>query len=476
MWKVLIVEDEVFVRESIREIIRWEELGFTVVGEAGTGKQALAMIRELEPDLVLTDIVMPEMDGIELLRQAREQGYDCRFIMLSCLGEFDAVRQAMEYGASNYILKLSMSVQSLRDTLTKMSRELSSRSHGASGGSQAWCHPLWESLFHYRPTIDVSREWPPFLPRAGLVSVVAYWNHRPAPDPEAALKAAATNRDRVVKFEKFGLTTLFVWSDKPVQANLPFSVPKALNVEAERLPEAWREVVRKLDYDWYGILPSVALPHPGSFARSDVLPWEMEKALLQAFEQGDRNGCGKVLDEIWNRMRDRLVPMPMVKYAALELLDLCMRAAQRSCSGETLQRTTTHPELKDALLRTLADHFPQATKPPLTDHPEINKILDIIHRDYSQPLTVKSLADSVAMDENYVSGLFKRKTGKNLIAYLHEVRIRAAMRLLRETTLSVSEVGQQVGFLNDNYFIKIFKRITNLTPSDYKKSVQRRND
>lgn len=124
MWKVLLVEDEVFVRESVREIISWEELGFTVIGESGNGTEALAMIIQDTPDLVLTDIVMPGMDGLELLKQTRQAGLKTKFVMLTCMGEFEYVRRAMEYGASNYILKLSMSVNSLRDTLRKVSAEL----------------------------------------------------------------------------------------------------------------------------------------------------------------------------------------------------------------------------------------------------------------------------------------------------------------------------------------------------------------
>src|SRR5690606_11995166 len=100
--------------------------GFKLAGEAGNGQEALDRIIADPPDLVLTDIVMPKMDGIELLRQTRANGLDCKFVMLTCMGEFEYVRQAMEYGASNYILKLSMSVNDLRQTLQKISMELSS--------------------------------------------------------------------------------------------------------------------------------------------------------------------------------------------------------------------------------------------------------------------------------------------------------------------------------------------------------------
>src|SRR5690625_7838013 len=97
LWTVLIVEDEVFVRESIIEIIDWEDLGFTVIGEAGNGEEALEFIQKEEPDLVITDILMPIMNGDELLKKARKSGVESLFIMLSCLNDFEYVREAMEY-------------------------------------------------------------------------------------------------------------------------------------------------------------------------------------------------------------------------------------------------------------------------------------------------------------------------------------------------------------------------------------------
>lgn len=254
MWKVLLVEDEVFVRESVKELIRWEELGFKLTGEAGDGQEALERIKADPPDLVLTDIIMPVMDGIELLKETRTAGYDCKFVMLTCLGEFEYVRQAMEYGASNYILKLSMSVNDLRETLRKISKEL----HRARSASDA---------------------------------------------------------------------------------------------------------------------PSV-----------------------------------------------------------------------RSQAGQSGKARTSHPE--------------------------VNKILDYIDQHYDQDITVKSLSQYVMMGENYVSALFKKKMGKTLIHYLHEVRIARARAYLEETDLPVNEIGARVGFVNDNYFIKIFKRIVGLTPSQYRQSVR----
>ncbi|MGG6309295.1 response regulator transcription factor [Paenibacillus macerans] len=280
MWKVLLVEDEVFVRESVREIIAWEELGFTVAGEAGNGGEALDMIRRDPPDLVLADIVMPEMDGVELLRRTREEGYRSRFIMLTCIGEFEYVRQAMEYGASNYILKLSMSVNSLRDTLRKVSAELARDGAGTTGA-----------------------------------------------DP-------------------------------------------------------------------------------------------------------DRGGSGADMREAGG----------------------AGEGPQAEAPGRQTASSSPGPAGTEAGV----------------SHPEVCKIIAYIAENYPQDITVKSMAQYVMMGENYVSALFKKKTGQTLIHYLHRVRVEKAMEYLLHTDLPVHEIGHRVGFLNDNYFIKIFKRLTQQTPSRYR--------
>ena len=104
-----------------------------------------------------------------------------------------------------------------------------------------------------------------------------------------------------------------------------------------------------------------------------------------------------------------------------------------------------------------------------TDHPEINKVISYITQTYYKEISLRMLADYVGMDANYLSNLFKKKTGQNIIQYIHRVRIEQAKSYLKQTGLSVNEIGEKVGFVNDNYFIKIFRRLTNQTPSHFRR-------
>lgn len=249
MWRTLIVEDEQPARASIRKLFAKAGLPMEIVGEAGDGKEALELIRELRPDVVMTDIIMPVMDGVKLLKAAREEGFDCRFVMLTAMSEFEYARQALEHGASGYLLKLSLDVRELKQAMDKVVRELEQR-----------------------------------------------------------------------------------------------------------------EKLRKVD-KWF----------PGT--------------------------------------------------------------------GQTGP----------------------------TDHPELNRIIVYIEERYAEEITLKGLAEFIRMDASYVSDLFKKKTGSTLTHYVQNRRIQAAKMLLAETDRTVSEIGRQVGFENDNYFIKIFKRWCGTTPSEFRK-------
>ena len=105
MIKTLLVDDDFLVRMFLKQLIDWESQGFTLVGDACNGNEALELIDRFAPELIITDLSMPVMDGIELIGKARSRLPDCYIIALSCHGEFDYVKEAMKQGANEYVLK-----------------------------------------------------------------------------------------------------------------------------------------------------------------------------------------------------------------------------------------------------------------------------------------------------------------------------------------------------------------------------------
>lgn len=105
MLKVLLVDDEPIFRMGLRSGISWEGVGCKIIGEAKNGEEALLLIDEKKPDLVLLDLKMPKMDGIEVLRKIKNRETRPQFIVLSCFNEYEYVREAMKLGARDYLFK-----------------------------------------------------------------------------------------------------------------------------------------------------------------------------------------------------------------------------------------------------------------------------------------------------------------------------------------------------------------------------------
>lgn len=124
MIKVLIIDDEPLVRMGMKSIISWEEHGYTIVGEAGNGQQGLEKILNLCPDLVLIDIMMPQMDGLAVITEAKQKGFMGKFIILSCVSEFEYLQKAIRLGVSDYVLKSSVTPREILETVEEASREL----------------------------------------------------------------------------------------------------------------------------------------------------------------------------------------------------------------------------------------------------------------------------------------------------------------------------------------------------------------
>ncbi|NOU62461.1 helix-turn-helix domain-containing protein [Paenibacillus sp. LMG 31461] len=210
-----------------------------------------------------------------------------------------------------------------------------------------------------------------------------------------------------------------------------------------------------------------------------ALSWSHERELLLIFEQSKVEACKTILDLLWNEMRELTIPVTFVKETTVRLDHLFARIVNHPGlpSGE-LTGVASSQRLKELFWQRIERYLQHkaASEEDLTDHEEINKIIRFIRQNYDENITLKSMARYVAMEEHYVSRLFKSKVGENLINYVQHYRVEKAKVFLAESDLSVSDVGCNVGFSNDNYFIKIFKRVTGITPSVYRKRMESQNE
>ncbi|SDD08060.1 two-component system, response regulator YesN [Paenibacillus sp. UNCCL117] len=495
MWRTLLVEDEPFVRRTIVQLIDWRQMGFEIVGEADDGEEAWEQIQTLQPDLVITDIMMPNMDGLELLRRAKEHGFDGLFVMLTCMNEFEYARQALEYGASGYVLKLSMSPASLHQTLDKVQAALMKQESQRLGISfHQGYEAVWSTLTGH-PRLKQSAEirehplrpWQASRYRYVAVCSVLHGGERPADSWYAKAFGIREGPETVLHtYSRLGTTTFFCWSLRPLRTQPPSSGelpgPAVYSdfVEEKQFPHVWAQALCRLSPHWYGGRPGLfrleaAAEEP---AVRDALVWKREMELYQWTEAGKQEAAAECLRQAGEEMERSGTPWFTVKELALRIAGNVLQQAPEACGP--LQRKLTeasrHHELmhvlKEAVLQFMAEQA--RTGFAKTDHLEVNAVILYIHEHFEENITVKSLARQVNMDEKYLSGVFAKKTGEPLIQYIQRTRIDKAKHLLTETALPVNEIGEQVGFANANYFFKMFKRWTELTPNEYRKQYGRR--
>ncbi|GGD91620.1 response regulator transcription factor [Paenibacillus nasutitermitis] len=125
MIRVLVVDDEKIVRITLQTIMKWEQHGFELVGTAGDGLQALEQVAKSNPDIIITDLKMPNLDGLELIQKLHERSYTGKFIVLSNYDDYEYVREAMKLGAADYLLKITLKPEELLTLLIKISEQLS---------------------------------------------------------------------------------------------------------------------------------------------------------------------------------------------------------------------------------------------------------------------------------------------------------------------------------------------------------------
>lgn len=499
MWTILLVEDEVFVREAIKELLNWESHGFCVVAEAGNGNEALQAILHWKPDVVISDIVMPGMDGIELLRETRKAGIRSRFIMLTAMNQFDYARDALQYGAFNYLLKLSLDDDILLENLSRIKEELHTELKTSGENLYPLYHRIWSEIVETGGSVSfVMDELPHSVDRyyylqldiAVMLGGIGLAN----PD-EAGIDSGQYLF--VQTFYDTGQTTFFCWSfaksDKqgnPEQANIgsisnsngissnsnskdnnDSNSQRMLKSTLTELPNDWLRGIYSLNEEWYECDIEITLEEVSAQHVSSTVE-QLELELIRYFEERNETRCVEVLHQIWDMMRAKSCSHVEVKRTAVHLLNLVTRL------GEALGRkwrevyaAVRHEALLQyvvteirSLIRKLHEEYAC-----YTDHPEVNRVIQYMLENYKNNIKVSDLAKLAAFNVDYLSTVFGKKTGLTPIAYLRNIRVEQAKRLLMQSKLSVEEIASETGFTDDAYFIKVFKRLVGQTPSSFRR-------
>lgn len=518
MYSVILVDDEVFSRQGLRNLIDWEDCGFTVTGEAGNGEDALAMIHRDKPDLVITDIRMPVMDGLELIRRIREDHAlsDTEFIIISGYDDFAYAQKAVRYGVLDFILK-PIDEHELQSVLKELAGKLDREEWERQQQNRLIGERMISTLIRGdAPDADIA-EWAAeqgFRPdetfRYMLVEVndLHPWQDKPIPSPEdmrLAIKEEIKTllcEDRLpyvhMHAKRFGVilpaSRLPEGKDglESVAGRLQAAISRRLDAPVylfigdavsrlQELKESYQtaNAAALHKYAWDGlVIIHDRLPEtPLNYTSLDP---SILRQLNERVEEGVEADILHAIESVFNEFRNLRLAPEAVKLAIHACVTEVLKGMKRldidssdmvhlppmlgwqdlSLSPGELKRLFT------AFMLESADRLAVRRKDSVKG--SIQKIKEYIEANYHENISLKSIAAKFYTNPVYLGQLFKKTYGVYFNEFLLSIRIREAKKLLRRTDLRIYEVANRVGFNNADYFVTQFEKIEKMTPTEYR--------
>lgn len=520
MLKVLIADDEQKVCMLIRGLIPWESLGFSIVGMANDGLSALSQIEETRPDILITDIRMPGLDGIQLIGEAKKLLPALRCIIISGYRHFDYAHNAIKYGVEDYLLKPLQKAE-LIETLTRMQAQ-SAGTNPANAAQHAndflqdcfvgtlsgdaldaqavqarygVSFPLGTSLYALMVKADLEAADEAVrriaTERIASISYQVLSSHDAAllhaQLPEGLLFVASASPDA----ESAMLASLQTLCDRGSMMRDLFPtlrVSSSISRASQRLSDlpalmvqAHQALQMRLTSQEGAVFrgqptPVVHLPLRSNL-RADTL-----RRLTTSLTSLDADAYAAVLADAFSQMRE-------IAGSNYLLLHTMLREMVR-LHFEQLPLSVPLSDMEDVIARLgtlwnaammlrdveagfvslLLLHMNQAreTQAQVEQRP-LRLAKAYIREHYREPLTLETVSSIAGFNPAYFSTLFKKETGERFTEYLASVRIGAAKQLLTDSDRPIAEISAETGYGDYKYFCKQFKKATGLSPQAYRK-------
>ena len=533
MYKVLLVDDEALIREAISENIHWADMGFEFLGSCENGREAMKRIDRNPPDLLLTDINMPHVDGLELSRYVHENYPDIRTVIISGYDEFEYAKQAMRYQVMEYLLK-PVTPAELVEVLGRAKASLDERSIRS------------QTLKKLRSAYVSNR---PFL-RGRFLTSLLQGNERPegleerleeleisllgavyntaiveGDDLSPFLKQYAEARDDLALFSIYNITQELIEQRKlgcAVQDMDGRTVIIFCGESIEKLEletQAVLEEIRQTLFHLLSIETTIGIGDPvaelgrlyQSFERAkeamELKFFRGGNQLLHADAPEEQTGQNTVEVQVWasrvaleiktgnaaeieqqvqeftQEIRDAHInrnrSVLYVQNLLLTVINMTSLTEEKENQimeeeRELMNRIYTYDHLTD-MAKEVTDIFCRISGMLSEQRDSYGKkqallALEYIEKNYgNSDVNLNSVCSYLALSTSYFSTLFKGYTGETFIEALTKKRMEKAKELLEHTRLKTYEVAEQVGYGDPHYFSIAFKKFSGKTPTEYAK-------
>lgn len=530
MLKVIVADDEIRICKLIINLINWEELGMEIVGVASDGIEALRLIEQEQPDLVITDIRMPGSDGLELIEKAKKLNAELEFIIISGYEEFAYAQRAMEFGVKDYLCKpinkdsllkalgraqeaiarkeqqsnLEKEYQVIKQDVEKIRASILKNllfGRGEEEKAAALAELTQSPYFHFREgsfrviafKIDgrnlESKKLEEFLGKlaetlrlaltelayeAELIqqesSLYVLVNYRPEirEQLEAVLKRILN--ETKVSFLPFGLMlTIGLGEEVAGLDGLVAAVLSAQKAIDDRIIKGT------------GRLIEAARDDQGRTYSEDRF-CEFTKEFTKAVELLAPEEINEVIRTFKEDLIREKVSGSEIKRLVREigntyyvtLRNNKIKLAEGAAEQKQLEKLIENCSALDLLFQELGRHFAASITRLVAERTQqnlgqIRQAKLYIEANYMKNLTLEELGSYLGFNPSYFSSLFKKETGSSFLEYLAKVRIEKAKELLKEPGLRIQDVALMVGYNDVKYFTKLFIKHTGMKPTEFRK-------
>lgn len=496
-YKVLLVDDEKYVRIWLKNCIDWGEQGFEIVGEAKNGEEALEMIENLGPELVISDMEMPKLNGNGLMQNAREKFPGICFVVISGYNDFTYLRSAIQNQAMDYLLK-PIKEPDLREVLSKVKKKLDIqfdeliRSHNAylkqlamqnqqcalkllSGlavneevesvfaGCDKWCVFILSPVANEEEREGIRNRFECHSICCEEVSISG----------RSVFVTAWNDEEITGKIREIALSAL------PKGKQLSMGGVKAITAQVSG---SYAEANFALQYPPMELEKNFFAYQMVNWDKKDPVDASMEQRFLAAMNRNDEEAVNLVINDIFNVCANSDAKMQMCRMACCKLFSVLLRYSfevgvliESLKISETemfliLRQSRTPEEMRKHLQEVVYDFCNQINKNALLrSHPSV-MAQEFIKNNFSHDISLEDIARYAGVSANYLCTIFRRNYGKSVFDFVTALRIENAKQLLITKDLKIYEVSQLSGYQEAKYFCKIFKKITGISPNEYRQN------
>lgn len=508
--KILVVDDEFIMRQGIKYMIDWEQEGFQIVGQASNGNEAIEIIKNTHPHIVISDIVMPQIDGIELTRYIQSNYPEIQIIILSSYSDFEYVKSSFKYGAVDYILKPSLNPQELIKTLKKVSSKIPNFTLDSTKSSNT-NNILNRLILGFDTNIDFKSLNNLFInPSFCLFGI--------------NLKIICNNYDKRIKLIDFiiskindefslndfncvietvniennALILVINFQDKNF-IKIQKKLTAISNIVSSDFPEVFFVLSKKFDS-----IKNIKLVYENDFliltqqyfynknihllcSENFKSPEPPNKFNFKSFSESVSilniaHAFEMLTDYIKNAITNKSIAEFELKtllqnsfyniiynFEYLNFDSVALNDLKHNCFDKI--NNSKYAEDLIANYESLINYFNEiidTSQNKINSH-IVNKITQYVYEHYDEQLTLADVSKLFNFNYYYLSSYFSSYNKEGFNEFLNKIRIEKACTFLKQD-IPISDISSLVGYSDHSYFCKVFKKFTGLTPSKFRKN------